>query len=242
MRFLLITILVSTLRAQPGKELFAGACGGCHGVNGEGGQGPNIAAGNQVRRLKDEQLFHVIREGVRGTGMPPSNFSDDQTWQIVRFVRSLSAPAADSVVSGDAVAGRGIFFGKGGCSGCHMIQGEGGFPGPDLSNAGGTRTAAQLRQSLLQPNARPRPDFRAVTATLKDGREIQGVARSYSNYSLGVLDAKGKMHLLASQDVAKVTFRKESMMPGDYAKRLSAAEIENVLAFLSRQTAGRNKE
>ncbi|MEO7649303.1 MAG: c-type cytochrome, partial [Bryobacteraceae bacterium] len=220
MRFLTITLLACTLHAQPDRELFAGACGGCHGINGEGGQGPNIAAGHQVRRLTDQQLFHSIRNGVPGTGMPPSKFPDDQTWQLVRFVRSLSAPAADSAVAGDAAAGRAVFFGKGGCSGCHMIQGEGNFPGPDLSNAGGTRTIALLRQALLQPNARPRPDYRAVTATLKDGWEIQGVARSHSNYTVGILDSKGKMHLLSTQEVAKITFHKESMMPGDYAKRL----------------------
>ena len=112
-----------------------------------------------------------------------------------------------------------------------------------LSSADGNRLQSALDE--LAHTTQPLAELLmndVLTATLKDGREIQGVARSYSNYSLGVLDAKGKMHLLASQDVAKVTFRRESMMPGDYAKRLSAAEIENVLAFLSRQTAGRNTE
>src|SRR5207244_3763664 len=122
------------------------------------------------------------------------------------------------------------------CVSCHMIRGEGGFPGPDLSDIGATRTLRQLRESLLEPSARILPEFRAVTAVTSDGREIRGVAKSYTNYSLGILDAKGELHLLATQDLKKIAFPEKSLMPDDYARRLAPLEIENLLAFLSRQS------
>src|SRR5438309_2199711 len=90
---------------------------------------------------------------------------------------------------GQPDAGHEMFLHKGGCVSCHMIRGEGGFPGPDLSDIGATRTLRQLREALLDPSARILPDFRAVSAVTRDGREIRGVAKSYTNYSLSILDA-----------------------------------------------------
>jgi mono/diheme cytochrome c family protein len=72
-------------------------------------------------------MFTTIRTGVPGTDMPPTNLPDDETWRLVAFVRDLSAPAFESQLPGDLEAGATIFFGKGGCSGCHMIHGRGGF-------------------------------------------------------------------------------------------------------------------
>jgi putative heme-binding domain-containing protein len=237
----LIVFLSSGLHAQPdtaetGKDLFAGACGACHGPNGEGGHGPGLADGRRVRRLSDRQLFDTIRKGVPGTDMPPSTLPDEQIRRMAGFVRSLSQPAVASAVKGDAAAGREIFFKKGGCASCHMIRGEGGFPGPDLSDIGGVRSLRQLREALLQPNARIPADFRAVTAVTRDGREIRGVAKSYTNYAVGILDAKGELHLLPAEDVKNITFHTQSLMPGDYARRLTPQEVENLLAFLSRQS------
>ena len=52
--------------------------------------------------------------------------------------------AAQLVVAGDRDLGKQLFFGKGRCSGCHMIRGQGGLLGPDLSNVG---AIARLRKS-----------------------------------------------------------------------------------------------
>src|SRR2546425_6278589 len=150
--------LAPALHGQPsveaGRELFAGACSACHGPNGEGGHGPSLVNGWQVRRASDQELFYSIRRGVPGTDMPPSPLPDEKIWQVAAFVRSLSMPTIESGVKGDVSAGREIFFNKGRCAACHMIRGKGGFPGPDLSNIGVTRTLRQLRQALLEPNAR----------------------------------------------------------------------------------------
>jgi putative heme-binding domain-containing protein len=189
-----------------------------------------------VRRLSDQQLFDSIRKGVPGTDMPPCTLPDEQIRRMAVFVRSLSQPAFAIAVKGDVSAGREIFSKKGGCVSCHMIRGEGGFPGPDLSDIGATRSLRQLREALLDPNARIHPDFRAVTVVTRDGRQIQGVAKSYTNYSVGILDAKGELHMLPTEDLKKIDFSSASLMPGDYARRLTPLEVENLLAFLSRQS------
>ena len=219
-----------------GQKLFSGACGGCHGALGEGGRGPNLEDGSLVRRRGAQQLFGSIKNGVAGTDMPPFNLPDEQIWQVLAYISSLSAPAAEAHVPGDPEAGKIIFDGKGNCVSCHMLQGHGGALGPDLSNVGMSHSIKQLKQAVVDPNSQLKPGYEGVTVVTNSGQQFTGVAKYHTNYSVAVQDAKGNLHLLLMRDVKKITFHKGSLMPGDYQKRLSAGELDDLLAFLSRQT------
>ena len=104
---------------------------------------------------------------------------------------------------GDPERGRRALFGAARCSTCHMILGQGGHPGPDLSNIGAERTVTQLRESLMKPSARIANGYRSATAVLKSGRTVQGVAKNYNNYSVHILDSTGKLHMLSRDEIAK---------------------------------------
>ena len=81
-----------------------------------------------------------------------------------------------------------------------------------------------------------------VTVTLSDGKTIRGVARNRNNYSLQVIDRAGDLHLISMRDVAELEIREDSPMPGDYGSRLSADELENLFAFLARQSVRGSRE
>ena len=231
------TYVGNPVAIKAGAELYATVCSGCHGPSGEGGRGPSLVRGNRVRQVSDVKLFASIQAGVPGTDMPPFPFPDEQIWQLVAFTRSLVASAYESDVPGDAGAGETVFFGKGGCTNCHMICGKGGFLGPDLTVAGVTNTIAQLREAFVDPNRRTSDGYRVVTVETAEGKKISGIARNNSNYSIQMIDKEGKLHLLAKQDLRSIEFPQKSWMPDDYADRLSEEEVQNVLAFLSRQAA-----
>jgi putative heme-binding domain-containing protein len=219
-----------------GRQIYLGACSACHGTSGNGGTGPSLVNGLQVRRANDRQLFDSIRGGVKSTDMPPfPNFKDEEVWALVAFVRSLSAPALTANLPGSPTAGRELFFGSAGCSNCHMVAGRGGFLGPDLSDAGHLRTAAQLKESLLQPNVRIEKGFDGITVR-SQGREISGVAKNWNNYSVQILDANGEIHLLSRSDVDRMEHAKASLMPADYERRLTAAQQRDLMAFLGSLT------
>jgi cytochrome c oxidase cbb3-type subunit III len=221
---------------ETGRKLFTGACGACHGQTGEGGRGPKLADGRLIRGEKDEKLADVIRNGVPGADMPGFKLPDAQIKMLVKFLRYLTASAYETQVPGDRAAGEVVFFGKGGCAGCHSIGERGGNLGPDLSDIGASRTPRQIRESILEPSIRPTEGFRGVKAVMSDGRVVEGVARNNTNYSMQILDAAGKLHLLDKRELAEVVFRKGSLMPGDYGARLTKDELQNLLAFLSRQS------
>ena len=220
---------------EAGGQLFRAACSGCHGATGGGGRGPNIRDGRLVRRMSSVQLFDSIKTGVPGTDMPAFPIADEKVWAVVAFVRSLSAPAIEGKVPGDEAAGNAIFFGKGGCSGCHTVRGRGGSLGPDLSNAGAQRSIGQLRESVLDPSARPTEGFQGVDVVMKSGTRISGVAKNYTNYAIQVLDRNGEMHLLEKKDVQEIALHGKSLMPGDYSTKLAPGELQDLMAYLSRQ-------
>ncbi len=139
--------------AEHGRKLFESHCSRCHGIGGTGGEGPSLARPRLRHASDDASLFKVIQDGIEGTGMPDAwQLSDNEVRQVVAFVRSL-AKVEPSQVAGDPERGRAIFAGKGGCSTCHIVKGEGGILGPDLSDVGLLRGASYLKQSLVAPEA-----------------------------------------------------------------------------------------
>ncbi len=219
---------------QAGEESYQLVCSGCHGATGEGGRGPNLVTAAGVRKASDEELFSVLKNGIPGSDMPPSPLEEEKIWELAAYVRSLSAPAFQQNVPGDSDAGRTLFYGEAGCTTCHMIRGEGGYLGPDLTNLGVTLNLARIREGLLDPNKRFAKGFDPVAVTLPDGTRVEGVAKNYSNYALQILDREGRLHFLATHETTAIEFLDDSWMPADYSYRLSDEAIQNILAFLSR--------
>lgn len=219
-----------------GTKLFMGSCAGCHGPDGGGGaRGPNLVRRSLWHPLSDDAIFQVIRTGV--ADMPPTKLTDEQTWTLVAFIHALTGPASTNPIPGDPAAGKAIFWGaKAGCANCHAIRGQGGSMGPDLSNVGGSRPLAVIREAIVEPAK----DLyylgnEATTVEFKNGKILQGVAKNRSNYSLQLVDSQGALHLIQMQDVKKLTVSDTTPMPTDYAKRLSRTELRDLLAYLGIQ-------
>ena len=66
-------------------------CSGCH-ANGGGGMGPALMDDEWIYGSNPEQVFATIAEG-RPNGMPSFKYrlSNQQIWQLVAYVRSLSS-------------------------------------------------------------------------------------------------------------------------------------------------------
>ena len=222
---------------EAGNKHFVESCGVCHGVDGRGSaRGPNLTQGMIVSRGSDEEVAGAIRLGVPNSAMPAFAVPDGEIKQLVAFIRSLGVRAAQLVVSGNRDLGKQLFFGKGRCSDCHMIRGQGGLLGPDLSNVGGDRTLAEIKQSIVNPSLAEGTKYKAVTVVTLTGEKIEGTLRNRDNFSLQMMDAQGNLHFFSSEELREVVLQEKSVMPENYGKLLSEAELQNLLAFLSRQT------
>jgi cytochrome c oxidase cbb3-type subunit 3 len=223
-----------------GEKTFQQLCTGCHGRSGEGGQGegkgPNLVNSWEVRRASDKNLFHFIHDGVSGTAMPAFALPDQKIREVAAFVRSLNAPAYAVPVVGNAEAGAVIFSGKGGCAGCHMLRGRGGFLGPDLSDVGAKRRLAEIREAILNPATLSTDGYRPVTLTGATGKPVRAIIKQESTWSLSVLDEHGELHLLEGPAMRTVTLKQEQWMPSNYSQSLNENELQDLLAFLSKQS------
>ena len=223
-----------------GEKSFRQLCTGCHGRSGEGGQGegkgPNLMNSWEVRRASDTDLFGVIRNGVSGTAMPAFALSDQAVRELAAYVRSLNAPANSVPVLGDARTGAALFSGKGGCSECHMIRGHGGYLGPDLTEIGAKRRIGELRDAVLHPGSLALDGYRAVQFRDAKGRQVRAIVKQQSNWSMAVIDETGQLHVLRGTEMNQASSQPKQWMPVDYGERLTTEEIQDLLAYLSRQS------
>jgi alcohol dehydrogenase (cytochrome c) len=212
MRLFLFLFLATILSAQDGQRLFVSKCSACHGNTGKGGRGPDLTTGDWKHGGSDEDLLRNITKGIAGTQMPAFPMADADASALVAHLRTLSAGTADAV-TGDASAGRGVFAAK--CTGCHMVSGEGGILGPDLTTVRARHKAAGLAKALAAP------------IEFTEAAGIRGVKKSEDTFTIQLLDEQRKWHMLDKRSVKPRT--NETPHPA-----LSPAERDNVIAYLLR--------
>jgi len=89
---------------------FADHCASCHGNDGKGntliGRGlypkPPDMTEATTQNLTDGEIYYIIENGIRFTGMPAfgeeaGNDNDEETWDLVHFIRHLPQMTPDEV-------------------------------------------------------------------------------------------------------------------------------------------------
>lgn len=222
---------------QAGKKIFTTTCAACHGLDGRGGEhAPDIAGSSEVQQMTDTQIFRMVHDGSDSGAMPAfgSTFSAGQINSIVSYLRVLQGAQGAVKLPGDPDAGKTLFYGAAGCAQCHMVEGQGGFIGPDLSSYAATHTVDEIRTAITDPNRNLDPRQMPVTVTTKDGKTYTGVPRNQDNFSLQMQSLDGAFHLFQMSEVAHVEHSSHSLMPADYSQKFSAAQINSLISFLMR--------
>ncbi len=219
--------------AQTAKAIFDAHCARCHGIGGTGGEGPSLAVPVLRHAADDEALASVIENGIDATDMPGNwMLGANEIEQLVQYVRSLSRVEARPL-PGDAKRGKALYEGRGACSVCHMVAGDGGAIGPDLSIVGLTRGAEYLRASLVSPGETVADRYVMVRAVTKDGREIDGVRVNEDSFTVQVRDVAGRFHSLDKRSLSVFEKQRGESLMRSYGSDLSAAELDDLVAYLA---------
>ncbi len=239
--FLLASLpLMGQMSAEQGAQQFQAKCAGCHGADGKGGdKGPSIATLTSVVALSEVELIKIVRDGT-STGMPSfERLGDAEITAIVGYLRTLQGKAPVShteALTGDAAAGRVLYFGKAQCSSCHMVNtgglGQGGFIASDLTGYAANHTASAIKQAIVQPDSPLDPASRVVEVQTKTGQKLVGVVRSEDNFNLALETEDGRYHFLTRSSLAEVNYKQYSLMPRDYGTRLTSKELNDLVSFL----------
>ncbi len=220
--------------SNQGAQLYESNCAVCHGGDGSGGKSESIITPNFVT-MSDADLAKSLHDGT-SAGMPPyAGLGDANIAALVRYVRKLqgqSDTTATAPVTGDAAAGRALYFGKAQCSSCHMVQGDGGFMAADLTAYGRSHAADAIKQAIVTPDSPLEPASRVVEVQTKDGTKLTGVIRHENNFNMDLQTEDGRYHFLVRGDLADLHYTDHSLMPHDYGTRLTPAELDNIVSFL----------
>jgi cytochrome c oxidase cbb3-type subunit 3 len=217
-----------------GRTTFNSSCAGCHGLDGTGSdKAVNISGSARERNLSDAQLSSIISNGLPGTGMPAfRSLNARQVRAVVDYLRSLQGKAEGQTQLGDPNRGKEIFFGKGDCSACHTISGQGGFLGPDLTEHGATSSADAIRDEIVRAPRVPSIGYRTAVLTTESGERLEGLVRNEDNFSIQLQTKDGSFHFLKKTDLRSFDRQDGSLMPADYRSRLSEGELNDLASYL----------
>ncbi len=119
------------------------------------------------------------------------------------------------------------------CMKCHMVRGQGGSIGPDLSMVGKKATKENLYESMFQPSKAIADQYLSWKLDGEDGQSITGLLVGETETTLTIRDANGKDY----QFPVKGTERKKqltSIMPEALVATLTEDELVDVVEYLSK--------
>ncbi len=213
-----------------GAEIFQRRCVTCHGGDGTGGRGPDLTRGLFRYGSSDVALYRTIRSGISASGMPRLGLPEERVWRLISYVRSLSENPRVTI-PGDPERGKQILSSQSDCKRCHLVNGEGGRLGPDLSEIGWMRSPQHLRSSILNPNREVDRGYRSVEAVQKGGQVIRGVPLNEDAYSIQLMDLEENLHSLWKSDLEDLRQEDRSWMPS-YQGAFTGSELDDLVAYL----------
>ncbi|HEY3791361.1 MAG TPA: c-type cytochrome [Bradyrhizobium sp.] len=214
-----------------GRQAFESNCAVCHGMDASGGRGPNLRRARIARAPDENALCDLIEAGIPPE-MPAGAFlTDVEVRALVAYVRSLGqSAAAAAAATGDPAHGARVFAANG-CSACHVLAGRGTALGPELTDLGDRRSAAYVREVLLDPAARLPEEFLMVRVTTRSGSMVEGIRINEDNYSIQLRDASGVLRSFEKADL-KSQERLKGQTPMPSFKTLSPTDVQDLVAYL----------
>lgn len=148
------------------------------------------------------------------------------------YDRILAATAAGG---GDPGNGEEMYADN--CADCHMLNGDGGNVGPDLTGIG-TRGLKFIRESILQPAKKITKGFETWRVIQNDGRKVAGLKSRETATEVDITKDTGEVITIAKSDIKEIKQDKDtSVMPNDLNEALTVKDFQDVLAFLMMQKA-----
>jgi cytochrome c oxidase cbb3-type subunit III len=227
--------------SSSGEQLFTSNCAGCHGLDARGGEhAPNIATTPKLQQLSDADLLQRVRDGVPAAGMPAfrSKFAPPQLEAVVSYLRTLQGKGSEGAVRGNPEKGRDLFFGQAHCGDCHAVAGRRGFAASDLSTYGQNHTAAQIRESIVNPDTSLNESRGVVAVTTRSGEKYKGIARNEDNFSLQLQTLDGAFHFFDKSNIARIEHPAHALVISQYGSTLTTSDLDDLASFL--KNPGRN--
>lgn len=154
------------------------------------------------------------------------SIGDDREKQIAKYKKMLT-PAA--LAKADASRGRAVF--KKTCASCHLLYGDGGKVGPDLTGSNRANLDYILLNSV-DPSYDVPAGYKMVTVLTTDGRLINGVVAEEDDSKLVLKTAEQPRVVIAKEDIEERKSSDKSIMPDGQLDQMKRQEVIDLIKYL----------
>jgi putative membrane-bound dehydrogenase-like protein len=117
------------------------------------------------------------------------------------------------------------------CQTCHQLNGEGIAFGPELSSLR-NRPAEHILKEIIIPNNSIADKFEYWTATLKNGRQLEGIISVKTSTTLTFRQLGGAEQVLARDQIRQLKASDTSAMPNGLEGAITVPEMADLLAYI----------
>jgi putative membrane-bound dehydrogenase-like protein len=175
----------------------------------------------QIRSFNDEALTKQLTDAW---GELRESAADKK--QLIEKVKAQLTPA--SLAKANLSQGRMLFTAV--CGACHVMYGQGGKIGPDLTGSG-RANLDYLLENIADPSGVVSADFRMSLLTLKDGRSLSGVIAEKNDRTV-MLRTVAETLTLDRSEITKTESSPMSMMPEGLLLALQPDMVRDLIAYL----------
>jgi putative membrane-bound dehydrogenase-like protein len=175
----------------------------------------------QIRSFENDDLSLLLASvwgEVRDSGEEKRKLIEEWTEKLSPEVLSHA----------DLSKGRQLYAGI--CGACHLMYGEGGKIGPDLTGSGRS-DLGYLLENILDPGAVVSADYQMSIFTLRDGRLLTGVVAEENGKTVTLRQLADEM-TIAKNEIEKREVSPVSMMPEGLLQVLDEDSVRDLIAYL----------
>ena len=116
------------------------------------------------------------------------------------------------------------------CANCHVLSGQGGTIGPDLTG-GNRKDLGYLLENIIDPGSSVAEPFRSSVIGLVDGRILTGVITRQTPSIIEIQTAE-KQLIVDQDDIQQVKSTSSSLMPEGLLNSLTPAQKRSLIFYL----------
>ncbi len=169
---------------------------------------------------RDEQIAALVQKhfgGVKGA----------TTAEMLAQVEKLKRVIA--VGTGNPYSGRKLYLNS--CGKCHVLFGEGGRIGPDLTSYK-RDDAHTILVNVVNPSAQIREGFESYVVITNDGRTLTGFIAEQDARVVVVRGSDGQTVVIPRTDIEEMSASPKSLMPEGVLKDFSEQQVRDLFAYL----------